>query len=67
MPKLAYHFVLRRLRRLRPSPESVAGAAALYDPELMIQLKATRPRHAISSVTTAAEQLPAAKAPRSAA
>jgi hypothetical protein len=29
------------VRRLRPSPASIAGAAAVYDPWLLLQLHAT--------------------------
>jgi len=44
MAKYQNRLVERAIRRLRPSPERVAGAAAIYDPELMIQLKSTRRR-----------------------
>ena len=32
----------RIVRRLRPSPESFAAAAAVYSPDLMLALEATR-------------------------
>jgi hypothetical protein len=34
----------RLVRRLRPSPERFAAAAALYDPALMLALRAHAPR-----------------------
>jgi hypothetical protein len=37
------HPTLRRVvRRLRPSPEGFAGAAAVYEPWFLLQLKATQ-------------------------
>ena len=39
------HRTPRRLvARLRPAPDRFAAAAAAYDPELLIQLHAARPR-----------------------
>ncbi len=38
-----HHLDLRNLvRRLRPSPASIAAAAAVYDPGLLLQLHATQ-------------------------
>jgi hypothetical protein len=34
----------RLVRRLRPSPERFAAAAALHDPNLLLQLRAARSR-----------------------
>jgi hypothetical protein len=51
------HNLLRHVvSRLRPSPERLAGASAIYDPELMIQLKATRRQLAVSSRIAPAER-----------
>jgi len=37
------HPILRRtVRWLRPSPSRFAAAAAVYDPELLLQLRATQ-------------------------
>jgi hypothetical protein len=47
--------IQRVVRRLRPSPESVAGAAAVYDPELMLELKALRRRQVVSAPTAVAD------------
>jgi hypothetical protein len=41
----------RVLRRLRPSPASFAGAAAVYDPALLLQLKAAQDGRAVSAPT----------------
>jgi hypothetical protein len=49
MTRHSYRTVCKFVRALRPSPESVAGAAAIYDPELMLELKASRRWRAVSS------------------
>lgn len=35
--------ITRLARRLRPNPADVAAAAALYDPNLLLQLQAAQP------------------------
>ena len=42
------HPTLRSVVR-RPSPARFAAAAAVYDPELLLQLQATQPGRAVSS------------------
>jgi hypothetical protein len=37
-----YRTVMSLVRRLRPAPERFAAAAALHDPNLLLQLRATR-------------------------
>jgi hypothetical protein len=46
-----YEILHRVIDRLRPSPESGAGTGAIYDPELMIPLKAIRRRDDTSCLT----------------
>ena len=43
-----WHLALERIARwLKPSAESFAAAAAVYSPDLMLQLEATRRRGAV--------------------
>ena len=37
-----HHTLTSLVRRLRPAPERFAAAAALHDPNLLLQLRATR-------------------------
>jgi len=39
------------VRRLRPSPASLAWAAAIYDPGLLLQLQATQRGQTITATT----------------
>jgi hypothetical protein len=39
---IRHHAILNFVRRLRPSPERLAAAAAVYDPGPLLHLRASR-------------------------